>query len=235
MVSELTQYLSSNSRIPEYMSFPKFLLEMTSLSETAKIIYTVLLDRARLSQKKTGWADEYGHVFIYYPIKDLAAAIHKCDMTVKSALSVLEKEQLIHRQHTGLGKASRIYVKLPLSEERNLSVREKENCPSDGKNPVCQTDRKLSTSNNEKSNNNRANRMSKAYGQYQNVFLSDEDIASLRKDISNYQEYIERLSRYMHSTHKHYDDHAVTIRRWYSKDNPSPPARKYERKESESL
>lgn len=231
----MTQYLSSNSRIPEYMSFPKFLLEMTSLSETAKIIYTVLLDRARLSQKKTGWADDYGHIFIYYPIKDLVAAIHKSDMTVKSALSTLEKEQLIHRQRTGLGKANRIYVKLPLPEERNLSVREKENCPSDGKNPVCQTDRKLSTSNNENSNNNRAKRMSKAYGQYQNVFLSDDDIALLRQDISNYQEYIERLSRYMHSTHKQYDDHAATIRRWYSNDNPTPPARKYERKESESL
>lgn len=231
----MTQSLSSNSRIPEYMSFPKFLLEMTSLSETAKIIYTVLLDRARLSQKKTGWADEYGHVFIYYPIKDLAGAVHKSDMTVKSALLTLEKEQLIHRQHKGLGKANRIYVKLPLPEERNLSVREKENCPSDGKDSVCQTERKLSTSNNKKSNNNRANRMSKAYGQYQNVFLSDDDISSLRKDISNYQEYIERLSQYMHSTHKHYDDHAAAIRRWYSKDKPAPPARKYERKESESL
>ena len=231
----MTQYLSSNSRIPEYMSFPKFLLEMTSLSETAKIIYTVLLDRARLSQKKACWADEYGHVFIYYPIKDLATAVHKCEMTVKLAMSALEKENLIHRQHTGLGKANRIYVKLPLPEERNLSVREKENCLSDGKNPVCQTDIKLSTSNNEKSNNNRANRMSKAYGQYQNVFLSDDDILSLRQDIPNYQDYIERLSRYMHSKHKHYDDHAATIRRWYSKDNPTPPARKYERKENESL
>ena len=231
----MTQYLSSNSRIPEYMSFPKFLLEMTSLSETAIIIYAVLLDRARLSQKKTGWADECGHVFIYYPIKDLAATVHKSDMTVKSALLALEKEQLIHRQRTGLGKANRIYVKLPFPEERNLSVREKENCPSDGKNSVCQTDRKLSTSNNEKSNNNRVNKMSKAYGQYQNVFLSDDDIALLSKDISNYQEYIERLSRYIYSTHKQYDDHAATIRRWYSKDNPTPPTRKYERKESESL
>lgn len=231
----MTQYLSSGSRLPEYMSFPKFLLEMTSLSETAKIIYTVLLDRARLSQKKTGWADEYGHVFIYYPIKDLSAAVHKSNMTVKSALSALEEEQLIHRQRTGLGKASRIYVKIPLPEERNLSDREKGNCLSDGKNPVYHTDRKLSTSNNENSNNNRAKRMSKAYGQFQNVFLSDDDIASLRQDISNYQEYIERLSRYMHSTHKLYDDHAATIRRWYSKDNPTPPARKYERKENESL
>lgn len=190
----MTQYLSSDSCIPEYMPFPKFLLEMTSLSETAKIIYSVLLDRARLSQKKkTGWADEYGHVFIYYPIKDLAAAVHKCEMTVKSALSALEREQLIHRQHMGLGKANRIYVKLSLPEGRNLSVREKENCPSHGKNSVCQTERKLSTSNNEKSNNNRANRMSKAYGQYQNVFLSDDDILSFRQDIPNYQDYIERL------------------------------------------
>jgi hypothetical protein len=77
--------------------------------------------------------------------------------------------------------------------------------------------------------------MSKAYRQYQNVFLSDNDITSLRQDISNYQEYIERLSRYMHSTHKHYDDHAATIRRWYSNDTPTPPARKYGRKENESL
>ena len=216
----MTQYLSSGSRIPEYMSFPKFLLEMTSLSETAKIIYTVLLDRARLSQKKTGWADEYGHVFIYYPIKDLTAAVHKSDMTVKSALSALEKEQLIHRQRTGLGKASRIYVKLPLSEERNLSVRRKENCPQVIMKKVITIEQ---------------NRIIKAYGQFQNVFLSDEDIASLRQDISNYQDYIERLSRYMHSKHKQYDDHAATIRRWYSKDNPTPPARKYERKENESL
>lgn len=231
----MTQYLSSNSRILEYMSFPKFLLGMTSLNETAKVIYTVLLDRARLSQKKTGWVDDYGRIFIYYPIRDLATAVHKSDMSVKSALSALEKEQLIQRQRMGLGKANRIYVKLPLPEERKLSVRQKENCLSDGKNSVCQTDRKLSTSNNENSNNNRTNRMSKAYGQYQNVFLSDDDILSLRQDIPNYQDYIERLSRYMHSTHKQYDDHAATIRRWYSKDNPTPSARKYERKENESL
>lgn len=231
----MTQYLSSDSRIPEYMSFPKFLLEMTSLSETAKIIYTVLLDRARLSQKKTGWADEYGHIFIYYPIKDLAAAVHKCDMSVKSALSALEKEQLIYRQRMGLGKANRIYVKLPLPEERNLSVREKENCPSDGKNTVCQMERNLSASNNDTNKTNRANRVIKAYGQYQNVFLSDDDILSLRQDTPNYQDYIERLSRYMHSTHKQYANHAATIQRWYSKDHPTPPARKYERKENESL
>ena len=231
----MTQYLSSDNRIPEYMSFPKFLLEMTSLSETAKIIYTVLLDRARLSQKKTGWADEYGHVFIYYPIRDLAAAVHKSDMSVKSALSALEKEQLIQRQRMGLGKANRIYVKLSLPEERNLSVREKEKLPYDGKNTVCQTERNLSASNNDMNKTNRANRMIKAYGQYQNVFLSDDDIASLMQDIPSYQGYIERLSRYMHSTHKQYDDHAVTIRRWYSKDTPTPPTRKYERKENESL
>lgn len=231
----MTQYLSSDSRIPEYMSFPKFLLGMTSLSETAKIIYTMLLDRARLSQKKTGWADDHGHIFIYYPVKDLAVAVHKSNMSVKSALSALEKEQLIHRQRMGLGKANRIYVKLLLPEKRKLSARQKENCPSDGKNTVCQRERNLSASNNGMNKTKRVIRMSKAYGQYQNVFLSDDDILSLRKDIPNYQEYIERLSRYMHSTQKQYDDHAATIRRWHSKDNPTLPARKYERKENESL
>ena len=124
------------------MAFPKFLLERTSLSETAKIVYMILLNRARLSQKNDGWTDERGHIFIYYPIKDIAAAIHKSEMSVKTALSALEKDKLIDRQHQGVGKANRIFIKIPVERkpsvrqtenariaERKTSVRRKENCP----------------------------------------------------------------------------------------------------------
>ena len=95
----MAHYLLSDSRIPEYLAFPKFLLERTSLSETAKIVYMILLNRARLSQKNDGWTDERGCIFIYYPIKEIAAAIHKSEMSVKTALSALEKDKLIDRQH----------------------------------------------------------------------------------------------------------------------------------------
>ena len=104
------------------MAYPKFLLEMIDLSETAKLVYIVLLDRARVSQAKGSWADEHGNVFIFYPIRDLAKAIHKSEMSVKTALSALEKCGLILRKRQGVGKANRIYVKLPV--DRNLSARQ---------------------------------------------------------------------------------------------------------------
>lgn len=215
------------------MAFPKFILERTSLSETAKIIYMVLLNRARLSQKNDGWADERGRIFIYYPIKDIAAAIHKSEMSVKSALSALEKDKLIDRQHQGVGKANRIFVKIPV--ERKPSVRQTEKCSRSGKKAVCQEERKLSGSNKEKSNNESEKRKRKAYGKYQNVFLSDSDLALLQQTVPTFLEYIERLSEYMHSKGKQYADHAATIRKWYLEDNPAPPERKYICKENESL
>lgn len=215
------------------MAFPKFLLGRTSLNETAKIIYMILLNRARLSQKNDGWTDERGHIFIYYPIKDIAAAIHKSEMSVKTALSTLEKDKLIDRQHQGVGKANRILVKIPV--ERKPSVRQTEECPCSGKKTVCQKERNLSGSNKEKSIIESVKRRRKAYGKFQNVFLSDSELTLLQQSVPTYQKYIERLSEYMHSKGKHYVDHATTIQKWYLKDNPAPPERKYIRKENESL
>ena len=123
----MTQFLTSEIFLPSFLAYPKFLLEMTGLSETAKVVYILLLDRAKVSQTHDGWADEQGHIYIYYPITDLAEAIHKSEMSVKTALSALEKKQLIFRKRQGVGKANRIYVKIPV--DRNLSVRQTENCP----------------------------------------------------------------------------------------------------------
>ena len=215
------------------MAFPKFLLERTSLSETAKIVYMILLNRAKLSQKNDGWTDERGHIFIYYPIKDIAAAIHKSEMSVKTALSALEKDKLIDRQHQSVGRANRIFVKIPV--ERKPTLRRTEKCLCGGKKAVCQEERKLSGSNKEKSNNELEKRKRKAYGKYQNVFLSENELALLLQTIPTYQEYIERLSEYMYSKGKHYANHASTIQKWYLEDNPIPPERKYIRKENESL
>ena len=214
------------------MAFPNFLLGMTELSDSAKIIYCVLLCRAQLSQKRDGFTDEHGRIFIYYPIKDLAEAVHKSEMSVKTALSSLEKHELIVRKRQGVGKANRIYVKFPV--DRNLSVRQTENCPPDGKKTFCHMERKLSGSKI-KEKNNLVKRMSNTYGKFQNVFLSDDDIAFLQQTVPPYREYIERLSAYMQSSGKSYADHAATIRSWYLRDNPPPPARNYESEENESL
>ena len=103
------------------------------INETAKLLYMILLDRARLSQKNEGWSDTDGHMFIYFTIEALAEILHKSQMTVKTALAVLEKQELIFRKRQGPGHPNRIYVKLPQETtnytDRFLSLKQTENCP----------------------------------------------------------------------------------------------------------
>ncbi len=66
------------------------------------------------------------------------------------------------------------------------------------------------------------------YGVYENVLLSDTDIATLKQEFpADWQGRIEKLSEYMASTGKPYKNHLATIRSWARKDadkqKPLPP------------
>lgn len=56
----MMNYMTSNTRIPPYMVFPRFLLDLR-LNGTARLLYTILLDRARLSQGNAKFTDEKGN------------------------------------------------------------------------------------------------------------------------------------------------------------------------------
>ena len=136
------QELSKETRLPPYMAYPRFLL-ISDLNETARLIYILLLDRARLSLKND-WVDEQGKAYVFYPIRELAEDCHKSEMTVKNALADLQSYGLIRRQRQGGRTANKIYVRVLVGQTKN--------CPSDGQNSMPMADRKLSASNN-KSNN----------------------------------------------------------------------------------
>ena len=56
------------------------------------------------------------------------------------------------------------------------------------------------------------------YGQYNNVFLSDEDMEKLKKEFpADWPERIERLSEYIESKGVSYKSHLATIRMWARK------------------
>ena len=60
---------------------------------------------------------------------------------------------------------------------------------------------------------------SHTYGRYQNVFLTDVELADLQTSFPVvWEQYIEKLSEYMASTGKRYQSHAATIRRWAGED-----------------
>ena len=89
----MTQFITSESPIPAHMAFPSFLLTMSELSDSAKIIYCVLLCRAQLSQKRDGFTDEHGRIFIYYPIPVLRITIQR-DLSRQIAKLTEEIEEL---------------------------------------------------------------------------------------------------------------------------------------------
>ena len=143
----MTDFLTADTNLPSYMMFPRFLLDM-EINETAKMLYIILLNQARLSQKNEGWSDTDGHVFIYFTIEALAEVLHKSQMTVKTALAVLEKQELIFRKRQGPGQPNRIYVnspkKKPSTIQTDFFLRQTENCPIDRQDSFLDTDRKLS-------------------------------------------------------------------------------------------
>lgn len=56
------------------------------------------------------------------------------------------------------------------------------------------------------------------HGTYQNVLLSDTDLAKLKEEYPDWNERIERLSEYIESKGAKYKNHLATIRAWARKD-----------------
>ena len=106
----VADYLTSDTSVPQYIPFPRFLLDM-KLSHTAKLIYAVLLYRANLS-KINGWIDEQGRVYITYPVTEIAENLHKGVSVIKEGLSALDRAGLTERKRN-FSAPDTIYVKLP--------------------------------------------------------------------------------------------------------------------------
>ena len=226
-MNPIADYMTKDTKQPSYLLFPRFLLE-ADLALATKLVYAVLLDRARLSQVN-GWADSRGQIYIVFPIVEIANAIDRSPMTVKNLLNELETAGLIERQKLGQSLPNRIYIKIPDGQDivrltdKKSPVKGKENCPSDGQKNIPLMDRKLSTnkltSNIKESTEGREGSCGRARGRYQNVFFSDTEIAELQVELPDlWQQYVEKLSEYMASTGKTYKNHAATIRHWAAED-----------------
>ena len=63
------------------------------------------------------------------------------------------------------------------------------------------------------------------YGRYKNIFLTDTELSELQTELPDtWDFYINRLSEYMASKGKTYDNHAATIRRWAASDTEKAAA-----------
>ena len=153
--------IGKTSRLPTYLMYPRFLLE-TNLSDSARLVYLLLLDRARMSMANPGWEDERGRIFVFYPIEDLAADTHRSQTVVKKALADLQRQGLIRRCRQGLGKANKLFVCIPDRQSENRPSKQSEMRPSDRRNADHQTVG-IPTGNKNNQNQNNQNKRSYDY------------------------------------------------------------------------
>lgn len=115
----LVEYLTLDTDAPQYIPFPRFLLDM-DLSQTAKLVYAILYDRTSLS-KKNGWIDEQGRVYIIFSLESIMETVHKSRTPVKNAMRELYNSGLVERKRN-YSTANTIYVKLPADSQENGQV-----------------------------------------------------------------------------------------------------------------
>ena len=109
------EYLTERTLIRDFIPYPRFLLDM-NLTQTAKVLYALLLDRSKIS-RNNGWKNEKGYIYVIYPIMDLAQVLVKSHMTIKKALNELENAGLLERQKQGFSK---VLEEEDISDERLL-------------------------------------------------------------------------------------------------------------------
>lgn len=61
--------------------------------------------------RKNGWADEYGRIYLYYPICKVVALLHCGRQKAVNTLRELQYAGLVEIQKQGCGKPNRIYPK----------------------------------------------------------------------------------------------------------------------------
>ena len=73
-----TIYIHQPEKAVSFTRLPNFLFEAPTfmpLSNEAKVLYAFILRRTDLS-RKNGWADEYGRIYLYYPINEVVELLH---------------------------------------------------------------------------------------------------------------------------------------------------------------
>lgn len=145
----------------------------------------------------------------------LQAILKDGQTSIRSAIKELEDSGFLSRNRVRdesgrMGKCEWVISDYPRFENQSLDNSNLENRPQ------------LTTKESTTKKSNTKKDIRHKYGEYQNVLLSDTDLAKLKEEFpSDWQERIERLSGYMASTGKSYKNHLATIRNWAKRDSVS--------------
>ena len=124
--TEFNYFYGTESDSFSFYRIPKQLIldnRFRELSNDAKILYGLMLDRMSLSLRN-GWFDEEKRVFIYYSMEEVMENLNCSKNKALKSLSELDTDTgigLIERVKQGQGKPTIIYVKNFLLDEKSGS------------------------------------------------------------------------------------------------------------------
>lgn len=134
-----TYFSRSDAETLSFFKLPKALFteeKYIPMSAEAKVLYAFLLDRLSLSLANE-WFDKNGNAFIIYTLKEIQEAFHTSRPSAIKRLDELEAADLLRRSQSGIGRASKIYLKKlviePKEEDTDPSDDTEESGPEDEK------------------------------------------------------------------------------------------------------
>ena len=106
---------TTDSPAASYVPLPRFLLQdetLWEISNDAKVLYALLLDRASISRKNS-YVEPDGTIRLYITVEQAQAKLHRSRQSATRIFRELEYSGLIVRRKQGLGKPALITLNYP--------------------------------------------------------------------------------------------------------------------------
>lgn len=107
--------LTTQSPVASYVPLPRFLLQdeaLRDISNDAKVLYALLLDRASIS-RQNGYVEPDGTIRLYFTLEQAQTKLHRSRQSATRIFRELEYSGLIIRKKAGLGQARPHHAELP--------------------------------------------------------------------------------------------------------------------------
>ena len=106
---------TTDSPAASYVPLPRFLLQdetLCEISNDAKVLYALLLDRASISRKNS-YVEPDGTIRLYFTVEQAQAKLHRSRQSATRIFRELEYSGLIIRKKQGLDKPALITLNYP--------------------------------------------------------------------------------------------------------------------------
>jgi hypothetical protein len=107
----MKRYLLEEIKQNQFYQMPKFLFEdeFKSLSNDARVLYSLLRDRHQLSIKNK-WVNDKNEVFLIYSRSEMAEMLGISEGPVLNAIKQLKEFKLLEEERQGMNKPNLIFL-----------------------------------------------------------------------------------------------------------------------------